>query len=140
MLEIKSYEWEILAGIISNEDPIAIKYIFDYLVEQTKKFEEIGGSYPRIEYAISVALDKWSEEKKNKIEEIKKTIIPIIPITPKKEELSPKCRREIVRNAWSKKFPSPPKASEEISLEGGIPPLLTGGKIIRGRKFRKVQQ
>jgi len=131
---IKSHDWGYLANTIRNEDSNTVNYIMDFLTEETLRYENGEASYPRIDFAIAIALDRKNEERKNeerkneerkneerKNEERKNKLLAhkenvkeliIEPTTP---ELSPKSRRELMRNSWIEKFEREDKAKAEAN-------------------------
>ena len=124
---IKSGEWELLSNFVRNEELNTVKFVLDFLTEETLRYENGEASYPRIDFAIAIALDRRSEEKRNQERlalkmsvpqsqppvqsqpALKLTIptksAPAAPVPePTTPELSPKSRREVIRNSWLMKF------------------------------------
>jgi hypothetical protein len=117
---IKSYEWELLSNVIRKEDPDTINFIMDFIIEETLRYEEGEASYPRIDFAVAVAIDRKNEELKNKEKLLLKPIVPVLKLKPPvivKEpttpELSPTSKKNKVRESWIKKFEK--EAKEKVN-------------------------
>ncbi len=93
---IKSFEWEQLASCIKKESSDTVNHVFDFLVDETARYELGETSYPRVDFAIAIALDR----KKNP----PSAVVSIKEDEPSTLELSPKSRRERIRHSWIQRF------------------------------------
>ena len=84
---IKSGEWELLSNFVRNEELNTVKFVLDFLTEETLRYENGEASYPRIDFAIAIALDRRSEERRNQERLALKMSVPSQPQPqPKKTE------------------------------------------------------
>jgi hypothetical protein len=144
---VKSQEWELLSDVLKKEDPDTINYIFEFLTEETAKYEVGEAAYPKIEFAIAVAFDRKNEHRKQ--ERLKQELLASSQIqthTPNnviEPIISPKTRREIIRNSWIQKFErekiaetKKPEPEPEPEPE---PKIISKPRIIKKRIVKKVE-
>jgi hypothetical protein len=125
---IKSDEWEQLANCIKTDNVDTINYIFNFLIEETERYEKGESYYPRIEFAITIARDM--NKNKPKIKEPPKAIEQIFENPyANKQIFNPKTIRETVRNSWLIKFETekipeniPEKIPENLPETSKTPP------------------
>lgn len=113
--KMNSSNWHLVLNTFNNEENIVFKYMLEFLVEETLKYELGETHRPTIEFAISLAKDRRNEELKiNKLKQVE------IEKQTKQEEdtniiLSPKSKRDLVRKIWIDKFLIKESESEKNS-------------------------
>ncbi len=105
---IKSDEWELLSNIVKREESSTLNIIFDFLAEETLRYENGEAHYPKIDFAITIALDRKAEKKKQQeriLQELKFTkSTPPVEIKPNSPVTSPSTRKKNIRDSWINKF------------------------------------
>lgn len=59
---VKSHEWETLKFITKYENQVVVDYMFDYLINESVKYESGSSMYPDIDYALSIARDRYKDQ------------------------------------------------------------------------------
>lgn len=100
---MNSSNWHLVLNTFNNEENVVFKYMLEFLVEETLKYELGETHRPTIEFAISLAKDRRNEELKiNRLKQVE------IEKQTKQEDtniiLSPKSKRDLVRKIWTDKF------------------------------------
>ncbi len=92
---IKSHEWR---ALINTPVPILLTAI-EYMAEGAQIYEQDGGTYPQVEFSISLAMDRMKESTES---------TEATEATLSEEEIrhneSPKSRQRRIRESWLKKF------------------------------------
>jgi len=117
MSVVKSHEWELLSNMVKNEDPNTVRYIFEFLTEETLLYENGQAQYPMVEFAIALALDRNADERKNAQVEPPPVVVTkqkiVEPPSPPTPVLTAESRRQIIRDSWERKFGKPPVPEPE---------------------------
>ena len=54
---IKSFEWDLLANLAKEQNEL-LYHVLHSLAQNTEKFEQGEGLYPKVEFVISLIMDK----------------------------------------------------------------------------------